>query len=102
MKKLLFLSLILLAACSPGKKQTYDITYTDGTHEIVQVQGDLQFSSNGDCVETCECGGGEFKRCGVRSFAVVPNGTETTEITPDKNENKDSSVVVELPVNLKN
>ena len=101
MKKLLFLSLVLLVACSPGKKQTYDITYTDGTHEVVQVQGDLKFSSNGDCIESCECGGEEFKRCGVRSFSIVPKGTETSEVKTESKD-KDSSVVVEIPVNLKN
>lgn len=53
------------------EKRTYQITYTDGTTELVTTSDEMKFGK-GDCVATCGCFSNEkIKRCGVRKLEEV-------------------------------
>lgn len=87
--KQLFLILIaftLFSACAPSseeqKKQTFEITYTDGTTETVSLYDDLTFEERGDCIQTCGCTGEQFKRCGVKMFDLVETAETVTIVKP--------------------
>lgn len=100
MKNLLLISITLLFISCSNKEYKYDITYTDGTHETVIASNEFEFVEGGDCIESCGCSGPSIKRCGVRKFDIVKE-TETAENHPEI-EPADSSVVIEIPINLKN
>lgn len=102
--KNLLLALIVIAASScgmPGKKNSYnyDITYTDGTHEIVTTSDELQFQGNDGCIGTCGCSGDDFKRCGVRAFQIAP---APAQIPVEQAKPAKDTVVQKAPVFLKN
>lgn len=101
---LFFIFITVLASCgldATKKKITYDIIYTDGTHERVSLEDNLRFAESGDCVVTCGCDGIDFKRCGVRKFDRVYVQSVAVPPLAVKNE-KPKPLIVKAPVKLKN
>lgn len=116
MKKLILISaLLLFISCRRDKHEdnvqdisenteqaqnnTYDITYTDGTHETVTLADELGFSKEGDCITTCGCFEEKFKRCGVRKFDLViqdKSKDSSVAVVP-----KVDTLIVKVPTNLK-
>jgi hypothetical protein len=87
--KQLILTLIafaLFSACSSSseeqKKQTFKITYTDGTTETVSLYDGLAFEERGDCIQTCGCTSEQFKRCGVKMFDLIETIEAVTIVKP--------------------
>jgi len=68
-----------LTSCGEKTEYMYNISYTDGTEEVIVTDNELEFSGSADCVETCGCSGDRIQRCGVKKFDLIETKAVATE-----------------------